>query len=97
MIRGLSAVCCTVQDGLESKNNRTRVVCADELGTLIDEHGPGLYRPSGAQWLGSCSSGLCSWASAFSHPVSARKLSGNRLFYCGQVQWLHGAQATKGF
>jgi len=36
-----------LQDGLESKNNKTRVVCADELAALIERNGPSLYRPSG--------------------------------------------------
>ncbi|KAF5842943.1 hypothetical protein DUNSADRAFT_3536, partial [Dunaliella salina] len=36
-----------IKDGLESKNNKTRVVCADELAALIERHGPSLYRPAG--------------------------------------------------
>lgn len=36
------------QDGLESKNNKTRVVCAEELGVLIDAGGPALYRTAPA-------------------------------------------------
>lgn len=33
-----------VKDGLESKNNRSRVLCAELIGSLIDQHGPSLYR-----------------------------------------------------
>jgi cytoskeleton-associated protein 5 len=37
------------QDGLESKNSKTRVVCLEELAAMIDRHGPQLYRtPAGS-------------------------------------------------
>lgn len=32
------------QDGLESKNNKTKVVCAEEIGCIIDRYGAGVYR-----------------------------------------------------
>lgn len=32
------------QDGLDSKNNKTRVLCAEEIGSMIDAEGPTLYR-----------------------------------------------------
>jgi hypothetical protein len=32
------------QDGLDSKNNKTKVVCVEEIGFMIDAEGPILYR-----------------------------------------------------
>uniref|UniRef100_A0A7S0RW58 TOG domain-containing protein n=1 Tax=Chlamydomonas leiostraca TaxID=1034604 RepID=A0A7S0RW58_9CHLO len=41
-----SRVAGYLKDGLDSKNNKTRVVVADELGWLISQHGPPIYRGS---------------------------------------------------
>lgn len=35
-----------MKDGLESKNNKSRVVVAEELGHLISSYGPNIYRSS---------------------------------------------------
>lgn len=33
-----------IRDGLDTKNNKTRVVCAEEIGSIIDQEGPTVYR-----------------------------------------------------
>lgn len=38
----------TPQDGLESKNSKTRVVCMDEIAAIVDRNGPVVYRASAA-------------------------------------------------
>ncbi|KAJ9516943.1 hypothetical protein QJQ45_027414, partial [Haematococcus lacustris] len=39
-------VAAFVKDGLDSKNNKTRVACAEELGAMIDRSGQSIYRAS---------------------------------------------------
>lgn len=47
-----------VREGLDSKNNRTRVACAEEIGCMIDREGPRVYASSskseGVSGTGSC-------------------------------------------
>jgi hypothetical protein len=37
----------TTQDGLDSKNGKTRVVCIEEVGAVVDREGAGVYRGGG--------------------------------------------------
>ncbi|KAG1675584.1 hypothetical protein FOA52_014172 [Chlamydomonas sp. UWO 241] len=37
-------VAAFLRDGMESKNNKTRCLCAEEVGAAIDAHGPSVYR-----------------------------------------------------
>jgi hypothetical protein len=45
----------TLQDCFDSKNNKSRVVCTEELALLIDQHGPPIYLATSA-----CSAVQCS-------------------------------------
>jgi hypothetical protein len=37
-----------LQDGLESKNSKTRVVCLEEIAAMVERHGPVIYGPASA-------------------------------------------------
>ena len=36
--------CLPLQDGIDSKNSKTRVLCIEEMGAMLDQEGPPLYR-----------------------------------------------------
>lgn len=40
----MAQVVLFIRDGLDTKNNKTRVVCAEEIGSIIDQEGPTVYR-----------------------------------------------------
>jgi cytoskeleton-associated protein 5 len=45
MVHPPARVLAFAREGLDSKNNRTRVACAEEIGLLIAREGPRLYAP----------------------------------------------------
>lgn len=46
----MAQVVLFIRDGLDTKNNKTRVVCAEEIGSIIDQEGPTVYRVNRQVW-----------------------------------------------
>ncbi|GAX77872.1 hypothetical protein CEUSTIGMA_g5314.t1 [Chlamydomonas eustigma] len=43
-VYGSTKIVLFIKDGMDSKNNKTKVVCVEEIGSMIDAEGPILYR-----------------------------------------------------